>query len=189
MRPEIGFMQVPATTIEVFSLWIVTMNRCIRPRTRALAPCLAPYLVPFLAPGFARFFTPLLLTGLWAATPAWAQEPVPWLNQGQMPVIGARQFPASAQRGVFEVGSSPEVVINGKPERLSPGHRIRGSNNQLVMSGQLSGLKVTVNYLRDTLGNIHEVWILNALEALEDRPGSGPLRNYVFESQIDPAKK
>lgn len=178
-------MEVPGTTIDVFSLWIVTMNRCIHPHTRAVAPCLGPSFAPFFAP----FFTPVLLASLFAATAAMAQEPVPWLNQGQMPVIGARQFPASAQRGVFEVAVSPEVVINGRPERLSPGHRIRGSNNQLVLSGQLTGLKVTVNYLRDTLGNIHEVWILNALEAQEDRPGSGPLRNYVFESQIEPAKK
>ncbi len=178
-------MEVPATTIVTFSLWIVTMNRCIRPHTRALAPCLGPFFAPFFAP----FFTPTLLASLLMTSAALAQEPVPWLNQGQMPVIGARQFPASAQRGVFEVTQSPEVLINGTPERLSPGHRIRGSNNQLVMSAQLSGLKVTVNYNRDNLGNIHDIWILNALEAQEERAGSGPLRNYVFESQIDPAKK
>jgi hypothetical protein len=118
-----------------------------------------------------------------------AQTPLPALNQGQMPIIGTRQFPASAKRGTLEVKMPPLVAINGVDERLSPGARIRGPNNQLVMSGQLVGRAVQVNYVRDNQGMVHEVWILNALEAQEEREGSGPVINYRFESQIDPAKK
>ncbi len=110
------------------------------------------------------------------------------LDKGQMPIIGARQFPAQAQRGTLEVKMPPVVTINGTQERLSPGSRIRGPNNQLVMSGQLVGHSVQVNYVRDNLGQIHEVWILNALEAREEREGSGPVKNFKFESQIEADK-
>ena len=120
---------------------------------------------------------------------ALAQTPVPALNQGQMPIIGTRQFPASAKRGTLEVKMPPQVTINGAEERLSPGARIRGPNNQLVMSGQLVGRAVQVNYVRDNQGMIHEVWILNGLEAQEEREGSGPVINYRFGSQIESAKQ
>lgn len=118
-----------------------------------------------------------------------AQTPVPALNQGQMPIIGTRQFPATAKRGTLEVKMPPLVTINGSDERLSPGARIRGPNNQLVMSGQLVGLAVQVNYVRDNQGMVRDVWILNALEAQEEREGSGPVINYRFGSQIDPVKQ
>jgi hypothetical protein len=81
-----------------------------------------------------------------------------------------RQFPAAARRATLQVVAPPEVLINGTPARLSPGARIRGSNNLLVMSASLVGSAVLVNYLRDGQGLIHEVWILNAVEALESRP-------------------
>ena len=80
-------------------------------------------------------------------------------------------------------------MVNGTPERLSPGHRIRGLNNQLMMSGQLAGKKVVVNYVRNAQGQVHDVWILNGLEEREERPGSGPLRNFKFESEPTEAKK
>jgi hypothetical protein len=110
------------------------------------------------------------------------------LDRGQLPIIGARQFPANAKRGTLEVKAPPEVLINGTPERLSPGSRIRSPQNHLVMSGQLVGSAVQVNYLRDNLGQISEVWILNALEAREERQGGGPVTNYRFGSQEDAAR-
>lgn len=126
-----------------------------------------------------------LLLSLWAATAAvQAQNPpaaegqAPPLNQGQMPIAGTRQFPASAKRGMLEVKTPPEVTINGVDERLSPGHRIRGPNNQMVMSAQLVGRSVQVNYVRNAQGMIHDVWILNGRESLEEREGGGVLRNF-----------
>lgn len=84
-----------------------------------------------------------------------------------------RQFPAAAKRGTLVVTSPPAVLINGMAARLSPGARIKDVNNMMVMSAALVGQSVLVNYVRDTQGLIHEVWILNAAEArknLADKP-------------------
>ena len=88
----------------------------------------------------------------------------------------------AAKRGTLVVTTPPSVLINGSPERLSPGARIKGLNNMLVMSGALVGNSVLVNYRRDSLGLIQEVWILTAEEALEKRDGMGTVTNIVFES-------
>ncbi len=78
-----------------------------------------------------------------------------------------RPFPPKAQRGVMEIAQPPEMVLNGKPDRLSPGARIRDANNMLVMSGALIGQKVVVNFTREPNGMVHEVWILTAEEAAQ----------------------
>jgi hypothetical protein len=96
---------------------------------------------------------------------------------------GLRQFPPAAVRGTLEVTAPPLIQIDGSAEQLSPGSRIRGPGNQLVMSGQLVGKKVAVNYVRNPQGQVHEVWILTALEAAQEREGSGPRRNFRFESE------
>ena len=36
-----------------------------------------------------------------------------------------RRFPEQARRGVLRVATPPEILLDGKPERLSPGSRIR----------------------------------------------------------------
>lgn len=87
-----------------------------------------------------------------------------------MAQLTVRPFPPSAQRGAMVVTNAPELLLNGKPERLSPGARIRAANNMLVMSAALTGLDLLVNYTREPLGLIHEVWILNAAEALIPLP-------------------
>jgi hypothetical protein len=125
------------------------------------------------------FLRTLILVLVWLASfsPGWATA------QTQQ-----RQFPAAARRGALQVTQPPEVLINGTPARLSPGARIRGSNNLLVMSASLVGMTVLVNYLRDTQGLIHEVWILSAAEAQEPRAGMEPLTNIVFGSDADKPK-
>jgi hypothetical protein len=140
-----------------------------------------------LAPALAMLATPSVHAQSTPA-PAYVAPSANPLDKGQMPIIGTRQFPTQSQRGTLEVKMPPVVTINGTEERLSPGSRIRGPNNQLVMSGQLVGRSVQVNYVRNSDGQIHEVWILNGLEAREEREGSGPVRNYRFESQIEADK-
>ncbi len=93
-----------------------------------------------------------------------------------------RHFPNTALRGEFEVISPPNVLMDGKPGRLSPGARIKNTNNMLVMSASLVGKKLTVNYLPDDQGMIHEVWILNAAEAQLNRGSSKVQTNIIFES-------
>lgn len=76
-----------------------------------------------------------------------------------------RPFPPTALRGTLQVTHPPELLLDGKAERLSPGARIHGTNNMLVMSGAIVGKTVLVNYVREPHGLIHEVWILNEAEA------------------------
>ncbi len=71
-----------------------------------------------------------------------------------------RPFPATALRGEIAFGQPPEIVLNGQPARLSPGARIRGSNNLIVMSGALLGRSAVVHYVVDSTGLVHDVWIL-----------------------------
>ena len=85
---------------------------------------------------------------------------------------GIRTFPAAALRGELAVVAPPTITLDGKPDRLSPGSRIRDVNNMLVMSAALVGKPVVVNYLRESGGNVHEVWILNPEEARLKRPNS-----------------
>ena len=99
-----------------------------------------------------------------------------------------RQFPAAAKRGTLEVTQPPNILINGQPERLSPGARIKNPNNMIVLSGNLVGQPVLVNYLRDPQGQIHEVWLLNAAEAQQERAGMETVTNIVFGSDADKPK-
>lgn len=96
-----------------------------------------------------------------------------------------RNFPERALRGTLVVQTAPEVLLDGAPARLSPGARIRDVNNLLVMPAQLAGQELTVNYLRDPQGLLHEVWILNAAEAAHKRAGASSARNFLFASEAD----
>ena len=93
-----------------------------------------------------------------------------------------RAFPAAAKRAVLQVSYPPDILLNGKPARLSPGARIRGVNNLLMVSGALVGQQVVVNYVLDPLGLVHEVWVLNATEAQQTREGSVQPPNYVSDA-------
>ena len=99
-----------------------------------------------------------------------------------------RQFPVAARRGTLEVTAPPNVLLNGQADRLSPGARIKNTNNALVLSGSLVGQRVLVNYLREPQGMIHEVWILTDAEAQEKRAGSEPVTNFSFGSDADKPK-
>ena len=85
--------------------------------------------------------------------------------------VVTRPFPPNAVRGILTVTQPPEVLMDGKADRLSPGSRIRGTNNMLVMSGALVGQGLRVNYTREPNGNIHDVWVLTDDEARQPAPG------------------
>ena len=124
------------------SLWTHTMNRCT-PHTLATVAVLAA--------------SALLAACAHDTTDA---------------TSAVRQFPAAALRGELVVVTPPVITLDGKADRLSPGARIRDTNNLLVMSGALVNQKVVVNYLRENAGNVHEVWILNSEEAKLKRPNT-----------------
>jgi len=71
-----------------------------------------------------------------------------------------RRFPQTALRGVITFGEPPVVLLNDDWVRLSPGARIRGTNNLLVLSGTLTGVKAAVNYTLDNAGQLKDVWLL-----------------------------
>lgn len=71
-----------------------------------------------------------------------------------------RTAPADVKPGRMTVTQPPEITLDGKPERLSPGARIRNINNLLVLSGSVVGQELPVVYRRDSAGLVHEVWLL-----------------------------
>jgi hypothetical protein len=107
----------------------------------------------------------LLVLATSAALPAGAQTATEF-----KPAV--RSFPAAALRGEMVVTAAPAITLDGKADRLTPGARIHGLYNMLLMSGALVNQKLVVNYLREGAGNVHEVWILNSEEAKLKRPNS-----------------
>ncbi|HEY8359336.1 MAG TPA: hypothetical protein VIL30_17945 [Ramlibacter sp.] len=76
-----------------------------------------------------------------------------------------REAPRDVKPAMLAVSATPPIVaINGEPARLSPGARIRDTNNMLVLSGALAGKTVPSVYKSDALGNVHEVWLLTPEE-------------------------
>ena len=61
-----------------------------------------------------------------------------------------RNFPDSAVRGKIAFKSPPQIEVDGKADRLSPGARIRDEQGMLAMSGALEGKSFTVNFRRET---------------------------------------
>lgn len=102
---------------------------------------------------------PALALASFLASPVLAQE-----SQS------VRPFPANAKRATMVVTAPPELTLDGKAERLSPGARIWSDARMLTMSASLVGKKVVVNYVREPLGLVHEVWILNAAEIAQKPP-------------------
>ncbi len=113
----------------------------------------------------------------------------PWSAPASAQDMPVRQFPPAAKRGMLTVTAPPQVQINGTPERLAPGARIRNANNMLVMSGALVGQSVVVNYVRErNSGMLQEVWILNPAEQEVQRSGMETITNFIFGSDADKPK-
>ena len=123
------------------------MNRC---NARTLPILLAPLLIAALG---------LLQTVAYAQTDT------------QTDPAAKRRFPASSLRGEMVVTAPPEILMDDRPDRLSPGARIRDAENRMVVSGALANQRVVVNYVRDPMGYVSEAWILTQEEAREEVSG------------------
>ena len=163
------------------------MNRCYS------LPCL-PNTMKSIA---ARTYYTLAAAGLsflllFGSASAFAQSerenPVLDLPPPAASEPGVRRFPANALRGRLVVTQAPQLVIDGKAERLSPGARIRGPQNQLLMASALAGQNLIVNFTRESYGNVHEVWILTADEQRQKLKAATPERNFIFSSEADKPK-
>ena len=75
-----------------------------------------------------------------------------------------QQAPQGARLARLQVSLPPEIALDGQPDRLSPGARIRDTRNLQVLSGSLSGQNLPVVYRRDGAGLVHEVWLLTETE-------------------------
>jgi hypothetical protein len=93
-----------------------------------------------------------------------------------------REVPADAKRGDLTISLPPQVTLDGNADRLSPGARIRNTQNLMVLSGTLAGQELPVVYRRDSAGLIHEVWILSADEARATPSTSRTIFNVIVES-------
>jgi hypothetical protein len=149
-----------------------TMNRCIfayisKPRV-SLVACL-----------FWLLSIPILGLALLAAPMAQAQTAA---APEQLGVPGLRKFPQNVLRAQLKVTQAPEVLLDGKPARLSPGARIRDTDNRLLLSSNIAGQSFVINFLRNSLGEVHEVWILNEAEARQKIKPNTPERNFSFSS-------
>jgi len=71
-----------------------------------------------------------------------------------------REAPKDVVPGRLVVTAPPQIALDGKPDRLSPGSRIRDLNNMLVLSAGVVGKDLPVVYRRDAAGLVHEVWLL-----------------------------
>jgi hypothetical protein len=132
-----------ASGLFIRSPWIYTMNRCAPfSRAAAFAATLAA-----LAPAMA------------------SAQAVAADGQALQ-----RQFPKEALRGSIVFFAPPAIRLNGTDTQMAPSYRIHGTNNLLVMSGQLNGLKATVDYTTDVQGAVREVWILTSAEAAKTWP-------------------
>ena len=114
-----------------------------------------------------------------------ATQQVPQTAIGQP---GLRRFPPNALRGKMIVVQAPVITMDGKPERLSPGARIRGLRNELVLSAAIDGQEVVVNFTRESYGNVHEVWILTPEEQKQKIQSATPERNFIFSFELDKPK-
>jgi hypothetical protein len=153
------------------SLWMYTMNRCL-----------------LIVGKFASVFALSLSTSVLAQSQL--SEP---LVVNEVPLQtgtpGLRKFPEKALRGRMRVTQAPEILIDGKPERLSPGSRIRDTQQRLVMSASITNQEFVVNFLRNPLGEVHEVWILTPLEARQRIPTNTPATNVNFASNGESLKQ
>ena len=71
-----------------------------------------------------------------------------------------REAPKDVRPARMVVTAAPQITIDGKPDKLSPGARIRDLNNMLVLSAGITGQDIPVVYRRDAAGLVHEAWIL-----------------------------
>jgi hypothetical protein len=80
-------------------------------------------------------------------------------------ITSIRGAPLDVKPALIAVSATPPIIaVDGKPDRFSPGVRVRDRNNHLVLTGQLAGKSLYTVYRRDAAGLVHEVWLLDQEE-------------------------
>ncbi|MEG1771513.1 MAG: hypothetical protein RR311_23730 [Comamonas sp.] len=84
---------------------------------------------------------------------------------------GTRNFPPAALRGKLVIGTMPEVTLNGKAMRTTPGFRLFSTEGRLVMAHTVTGQNLLVNYVIEPSTQwLHTAWVLTPEEAALKRP-------------------
>lgn len=117
----------------------------------------------------ARLVATALLALSSATAPIGAQAQSP-SSEVIVPMAIGRTLPQTSLRGELVLTNPPQVTLNGQPDRLAPGSRIRGQNNMLVMPGAAIGRKLIVNYTRESYGLLMDIWVLRDDELVQRWP-------------------
>lgn len=140
------------------------MTRCLHTaatRAAALPVALAATLGMALSPqAHAQFDSASVLGSTASATDTTSTPSASAGTTALVPMAFMRQLPVGSLRGELVLTNPPEVLLNGKADRLAPGARIRGTDNMLVMPGAAVGQKLVVNYTRESYGLLLDVWVL-----------------------------
>lgn len=93
-------------------------------------------------------------------------------------VSSIRSAPKDVKPALIAVSATPPIImVDGKPDRFSPGARIKDRDERLVLSGTLAGKTVYSVYRRDAAGLVHEVWLLTEEEYRKLGGGYADLNN------------
>jgi len=79
-------------------------------------------------------------------------------------VAQQRQFPEQAQAGTLSAVRYPDVQINNRWHRLSPGIRIYDRRNQTILPTMLPQSS-RVAYRLDSMGFVFQLWLITPEEA------------------------
>lgn len=117
---------------------------------------------------FLRAFAGSLVLLAAVAPPAQAQPAAPAVTAA---TAGTRNFPPDARRGKLVIGTMPEVTLNGKAIRTTPGFRLFSTEGRLLMAHTLAGQSLLVNYqIEPSTQWLHAAWVLTPEEAALKRP-------------------
>jgi hypothetical protein len=84
-----------------------------------------------------------------------------------LPAFAQRVFEANVLRGELVLQEGQSALLNGKAAQLAPGARIRNEQNLVQLTGQIQGKKFLVHYTVNGFGQVQNVWILTADEAIK----------------------
>ena len=91
------------------------------------------------------------------------------------PAWAERNFPQTAMRGDMKAFKYPAIKIGDRSYRLSPGSRIYNKQNLIIMPVAVQNTPTPIMYMLDTRGDVSQVWLLTATEALLHPPTRAPI--------------
>ncbi len=82
------------------------------------------------------------------------------------PASAERNFPEQAKRGDMKAYKYPAMKIGDNIFRMSAGSRIYNEQNLIIMPASLQAQTAPVMYILDMRGELSQIWLLTADEAI-----------------------